>query len=344
MQRYATQDPRIAKVAGEILKHSVPKEVLSIVGNNHDLEKNESDTVIYRRWLPFGGSVGTPASINEWDVDPNEHLVQEGVTPDADTIAAQDITVQMNQYACLYVYSDKSADLYEDNIPTAMKKQTGQRMGLLREMIHYGELKGCTNKFYAGGTSRATVDQKITLGMLRKITRSLLGNRADRITETLSASPDFNTVAVEAGFIVFCHTDCENDIRELPGFVECVSYGTRDMLHDCELGSVDRYRFIVSPELDPIIDSGASVTGTGLVSTGASNVDVYPVIVVADDAWGNVALRGLSSFGVTHIPAKKKDKSDPHGQRGYIGSIFWTASFIQNDGWMAVAEVGATDL
>lgn len=344
MQRYGTQDARIAKVAGEILKHAVPKEVLGIVGNNHDLGKNESDTVIYRRWLPFGATTTDATTINQWDVDPAEHLVQEGVTPDADTITAQDITVTMDQYACLYTYTDKAADLYEDNIPTAQKKQTGQRMGLLREMIHYGTLKGCTNKFYSGGTSRATVDEVISLNLLRKTSRSLLGNEGSAITEILSAGPNFNTTSVEAGFIVFAHTDCENDIRELPGFVECASYGSRNMLHECELGSTDRYRFIVSAQLNPILAAGAAIGSTGLVSVGAANVDVYPMIVVADDAWGNVALRGLSSFGVTHIPASKKDKSDPHGQRGYIGAIFWAASFIQNDGWMAVIEVGVTDL
>jgi hypothetical protein len=48
----------------------------------------------------------------------------------------------MQQYACLYAVTDKAVDMYEDDIPAEMKKQTGERLGLLREMIKYGVLKG----------------------------------------------------------------------------------------------------------------------------------------------------------------------------------------------------------
>jgi N4-gp56 family major capsid protein len=344
MQTYDTTAQRIGKLKGAILKHAVPKEVLGITGTQHKMGKNQSDTVIFRRWLPFGGATTNATTINEWVVDPNTHLTQDGVTPPADTLIPQDITVTLNQYSALYMYTDKTAELYEDDIPMAMKKQCGQRMGLVREKVRYGVLKGCTNLFYAGGTSRVTVDETVKLGLLRKVTRSLLGNRCDMITEILAPSANYNTTAVEAGFLVFCHTDCENDIRELPGFVECASYGSRKVMHECELGAVDRYRFIISPELTSIPDSGAAVGATGLVSTTGANIDVYPVIVVGEDAWGDVALRGLNSFDVSHIPHSQKDKNDPHGQRGYVGAIFWCAPFIQNDGWMAVVEVGVTDL
>lgn len=343
-QTYDLHAERVGKLKGAILKHAVPREVLGITGRQHKMGRNQSQTVVFRRWLPTGGATTNSTTINEWDIDVNEHLTQEGVTPDADTITPQDITVTLKQYSSLYMYTDKTADLYEDDVPSEMKKICGQRMGLLREKIRYGTLKGCTNVFYANGTSRATVDQTISLSLLRNVSRSLLGNRCDMITEILAPSAKYNTAAVEAGFLVFCHTDCENDIRELPGFIETAAYGSRKVMHEMELGAVDRYRFIVSPELSPIADSGAAVGSTGLVSTTGSNIDVYPMIVVGEDAWGDVACRGLNAFNVTHIPHTQKDKNDPHGQRGYVGAIFWCAPFIQNDGWMAVVEVGVTDL
>jgi len=341
---FNTNAQRIGKLKGEILKHAIPREVLGITGNQHKMGKNMSDTVVYRRWLPFGASNTNSTTINDWNVDPNAHLTQEGVTPNADVLDHQDITVQVKQYSCLYVYTDKTADLHEDDVPMAMKKQTGERMGLLREMIRYGALKANTNKFYAGGTTRGTVDEVISLSMIRRITRSIRGNRGDSITSILAPSANYNTTSVEAGYLVFCHTDAESDIRDMPGFVELASYGSRKPMHEAELGSVESFRFICSPELDPIADSGAAVGATGLVSTTGTSIDVYPIIVVAEDAWGDVALRGLNALDVTHIPHKKKDKSDPLGQRGYIGATFYSASFIQNDGWMAVAEVGVTDL
>ena len=345
IQNYATATPRIGKVKGEILAHAVPWLCLGMSGDQKKMGKNQSDTVIYRRWLPKGGSTGSATSINTWDVDANAHIVSEGVTPTAETMAPQDISVQLQQYACLYSYSDKTAVLYEDNIPMEMKTQVGERMGLVREKIDYGVLKSCTNKFYAGGSSRAAVDEVISLSLLRAVTRSIKGNRGKAVTKVLAASPDYNTAPVEQGYLVFCHTDCENDVRNLPDFTKVVEYGgNRKPMHDQEIGAVENYRFIVSPELDPILAGGASVGSTGLISAGASNVDVYPYIVIAADAWANVALRGMESFDVIHIPHDQKDKNDPLGQRGYVGAKFWSAAFIQNDGWMAVLECGCTDL
>lgn len=343
-QQYNTATPRIGKHKGETLAHAIPVEVLGITGTQRRVPKNKSDTVVYRRWLPHGGSTGSASSINTITGDPNAHLTSEGVTPTPDTLTPQDITVQLKQYSCLYMYTDKVADLYEDRIPDEMKRQTGERMGLVRELIRYGALKGCTNKLYAGGSSRATVDEAVSKNLLRRATRSIKSNRGKMITRILDASPKFNTAPVEAGYIVFCHTDCESDVRDLDGFVKVAEYGNRKPVHEMEIGSVDNFRFIVSPELSAIADSGAAVGSTQLLSTSGSNIDVYPMIVVAEDAWGDVALRGKESFDFTYIPHNVKTKEDPHGQRGYVGAIFWSAAFVQNDGWMVVLEVGVTDL
>lgn len=343
-QNYSTATPRVGKLKGEILKHAVPVQCLGISGDQKKIGKNQSDTVIYRRWLPKGGATTDATTINQWNVDPASHVVTEGVTPTAETMAPQDITVQLQQYACLYSYSDKTAELYEDKIPGEMKTQVGERMGLVREMIDYGALKGCTNKFYAGGTSRATVDEKISVALLRKVTRSIKGNRGKPVNKVLAGSADHNTTPVEPGYIVYVHTDAENDIRELAGYTPAAEYGQRKLVHECEIGSCENYRFVVSPELDPIIDSGAAIGSTGLMSTGAANVDVYPFIVLAADAWANTALRGMESFDPIHIPHNQKDKNDPLGQRGYLGAKFYSASFVQNDGWMAVIEAGCTAL
>jgi len=343
-QSMTTITPRIAKQMGEILRHAVPKEVLGITGAHHQMKRNASDVIIYRRWIPTGGASTNATTQNTWSVDAVAHQTQEGVTTTPETISSVDITVTMRQYSCLYMYTDKVADMYEDDIPSGMKKITGQRMGLLREIIRYGALKGCTNKFYAGGTSRTTTDEVLGYNFLSKISRSLLANRADPVTEVLSASNKFNTAPVEAAFLVFCHTDCEHDIRQLPNFKEVVAYGNVKPVHAMELGSSGRYRFIISPELASIPDSGAAVAGLGLKSTTGTSADIYPVIVVAEEAWGDVALRGLDSFDMTDLKPGQKDKFDPQGQRGYIGAKFYSAAFVQNDGWMAVGEVAVTDL
>lgn len=341
---YSTPAGRINKLKGEILKHAIPEEVLGITGMQKNQPRNTGENVVYRRWLPFGGSTTDANTINRWSVNANAHIVSEGVTPNADTLVPQDITATQRQYGCLYQYTDKTADLYEDDVPMEMKKQTGERMGLVREMVRYGVLKGGTNSYYSGGTSRGTVDEKIKLPVLRRVAKNLLANHGKPVKEILSPSANFNTAPVESAFLVFVHSDAEPDIRDLPGFKHVSEYGQRKVVHPMEVGSVERFRFIISPELNSYADSGAAIGATGLYSTTGANIDVYPFIVCAQDAWMQVALRGKDSFGVTHLPTGQKDKSDPHGQRGYIGAIGWFTCQIANQGWMAVVEAGVTNV
>lgn len=341
---YSSPAGRINKVKGQILAHAVPTEVLGITGSNQDMPKKQGDNIIFRRWIPFGGALTNSSTINQWVVTVGAHALQEGVTPSADSLTPQDITVLMQQYGCLYMYTDRQDDLHEDDIPPQMKKQTGERMGLVREMVRYGALKAATNLFYSGGTSRATVAATVSYNLLSKIARSLLANHAKTITRVLSPSPLFNTTGIEAGFLVFCHTDNEHDIRALPGFKETTVYGQKKTVHEMEIGSLGRFRFVVSPELAGYADSGAAIAGTTLFSTTGTLADVYPMIVVAEDAWGEVALRGESSFEYTDLKPGQKDKSDPHGQRGYVGAKFYSAATVLNNGWMAIAEVAITSL
>lgn len=345
IQNFNTQTARVNKLKGEILAHAMPVEVLGITGMQKQMPKNQGDNTVFRRWLPYGGTD------NRWITGANvatfasDHLTTEGVTPSADTLSAVDVTATLQQYACLYAVTDKTADLYEDDVPAEMKKQTGERVGLIREMVRYGALKGITNVFYGGtGTSPSTVNGTVSIPLLRKITKSLKANHAKMITSILAPSPNFATAPVEAAYLVFCSTDMEPAIRDLPGFKHVSEYGQRKPVHEQEIGSVESFRFVLSPELAATINGGAAVGSTGMFSTGGSNIDIYPMIVVGEDVWGQVALRGSDSIDVSYISPGQKDKNDPLGQRGYIGAKTWMTAVVLNNGWGALAWVGTPAL
>lgn len=341
---YASPAGRINKLKGEILAHSIPVEVLGICGMQRQMPRNNGKTVVYRRYLPYGGALTDENTINRWNVSAAAHVLTEGTTPSADTLIPQDVTVTLQQYGCLYQVTDVVNDTYEDDVPAEMKKQCGERVGLIREMVRYGIIKAGTNAYYSGGTSRATVDDKITLSLLRKVSRNLQANHAKRVTAVLAPTPNIGTKPVEAAYLVFCHTDCEADIRDLANFKTVAEYGSRKPIHENEIGSVENFRFITSPELAPYANGGAAIGTTGLFSTGGANIDVYPFILCGEDAWGQVALRGANAMDPTWIPPGTKDKSDPLGQRGFVGAKFYMNSTVLNEGWMAVIEAGVTDL
>ena len=338
-----TPAARLGKLKGDILKHAVPAEVLGITGQQRPMPKNQGKTIVHRRYLPYGATNTDWNTRNRPQAAAAAHELTEGVTPAADTLVPQDIQVSLKQFGCLYELTDQTVDTYEDDVPAEMKKHCGERIALVREMVRYGVLKACTNVFYAGGgASRAAVNAKITLNLLRKMSRNLQANHAKRITGILSPSANVGTKPVEAAYLVFVHTDAEADIRDLPGFKHVTEYGSRTVVSPYEIGSCENYRFITSPELAPYAGAGADIATTGLM--GGTKVDVYPFIVVGEDAWGQVALRGTEAIDPTYIPPGQKDKSDPLGQRGYVGAKFYMACTMLNEGWMAVAEAGVTSL
>jgi N4-gp56 family major capsid protein len=344
IQQMSTVSARIGKVKGDMLKHAKTVECLSKVGLQKKLPKNSSDTMIFRRALPPGGVDNIWITGTNVDTFAAGYALAEGTTPSARTMNYTDVTSTMEQYGVLYAITDKTFDLYEDDVSADMKQQVGETIGMIREMICYGAAKAGTNLYYAGGSDRSTVDQSISLNLIRKITKNLKKNHGGMITKMLSGSPNFGTSAVEASYVVYGHTDLEPAIRDLPGFVHVADYGQRTPISDQEIGSVESFRFVLSPELAPYIDSGAAVGTTGLYSTTGSNIDVYPLIVAAEECWGQVALRGVNAITPTWIPPGQKDKSDPLGQRGYVGASFYHDALVLNQGWLAVAEVGTPDL
>lgn len=344
IQTMTTQAARVGKLKGDILAHAIPVEVLCKTGQQKKIPKNSSDTVLYRRALPPGGVDNIWISGTNVDTFSDGYKLNEGVTPSARTMTYTDVTAVIEQYGVLYSITDKTFDLYEDDVAGDMKKQIGETVGLIREMICYGALKAGTNKFYAGGTTTGTVDLSLSLNLVRKVVKSLQKNHAKRITSILDSSGNYGTSSVEAAYIVFTHTDMAPAIRDLPGFIPVADYGNRKVVSEGEIGSCEEFRFVLSPELAPYIDSGAAIGATGLISTTGTLIDVYPCIVAAEEAWGSVMLRGVDAVNPTWIPPGQKDKSDPLGQRGYAGAQFYYDALVLNQGWMAVVEAGTPDL
>ncbi len=344
-QTMTTQAARIGRLKGEILKHAVPQEVLGKFGVKKPHPKNSSETVVFRRWLPYGATASTP---NRWVVNPETHRLSEGESPIADQIIAQDISASLIEYGFSYRWTNRVEDLYEDDVPPEIKRLTGERMGLLIEMVRWGQLKASTNMFRAAGVSaRDSIAGLITAGMLRLIARSMHSNLAMKITGILDASTKIATKPIEAAFVAVLHTDLEADVRALANFTHVSAYGNRQVIHPNELGSWENYRFISSPHLNPYLQAGTTNTANTRLSNGAPNTagtlcDVYPIVILSQEAFGDVALRGRNALNVNMIPASTPTKDDILGQRGMIGAQTYFTCVRLNEGHLAVYEVACS--
>lgn len=338
---YDSPAQRIGKQLGNILKHAIHKSVVEGSGEIYKAKVKAGDTIVFRQVVPFGATASAP---NVFSTTAAAHLMQEGVTPDVDSITILDTSATAAKYGALYGYTERQKSLGEDDVPSWMEEQLGERLGLVRELVYIGAMQGCTNRFYAGGTTRLTVDEALSLNILDRITRNLEGNHADYITELMKATVVYGSQSLSMSFVNYTHTDARADIEKIAGYKPVSDYGSEKRIHKRELGAVGAHRFVTSPDMPKIIDAGASVAGTGLLSTGASLVDIYQMFTVAKYSWGHVAFRGMDAIDYNHIPVDKVDKSDPTGERGYCSGTFYDVGLVTNHGWMAVTEFGCSSL
>lgn len=341
MATYSSPGQRIGTIKGAVWKHAVATQVIEGSGEVWKQPVGMGDTVRFRQVIPYGATAAAP---NTFSITAAAHLIQEGVTPNVDTMVVADTDVTVQKYGALYGYTEKQKSLGEDPLPDWMEEQLGERLGDVREKIYLGALSACTNRFYSGGTTRLTTDEPVTLNLLNRVQRSIAANHGKFVRDVLAPSDKVGTSAIQKAYLAYGHTDLQADIEAIPGYTAVKDYGQMKKAHEMEIGAVGSVRFILSPDLPKVIDSGAAIAGTTNLSTTGTSADVYLLYVIAKDAWGHCAFRGLDAFDFSHIPVGQKDKSDPTGERGYVSATFYDAGVVSNHGWMAACEVTVSAL
>ncbi|MEO1169927.1 MAG: N4-gp56 family major capsid protein [Pseudomonadota bacterium] len=304
-------------------------EVLAKLGLVRAIPKNSTDTIKFRRSVLFSPAT-TP--------------LVEGVTPTPGAIQFVDVTGQVSQYGDLYGITDHVDDMSEDPVLNEMMELAGEQAGQTLEQIIYGAVKAGTSVYYANGASRAAVNTAYSLDDQRKAIRYLKSQNAKKFTSILAPGVNkIGTTPIEAAYVGVCHTDLEADIRSLAGFTPVAEYGSMKPMCAEEFGAVEDVRYVCSPQLDPWADAGGT-PGSAVLSTSGSAADVYPILIFGKEAFGTVALRGAKSMKPTVINPGRVDKSDPLGQRGYVGWKTYFLALILNQTWMTRIEVGASAL
>jgi len=343
MQTYGLAPSRnLIKAEMKMLKHAQPLQVLTSFGDQRVQPLNKSDTVVFRRLKPFNATATEVPNITA-----ASFVTTEGVTPTANTISYTDVTVQLNQYAVLFKFSSKAQLMYEDDIPDDMAKLTGETLAEVAEKVCYGQVKAGTSVIYANGSTRVGLNSAISLNDFRLAARTMQSNRARKVTSAIKSGPDFGVSSVEPAYIVFIHTDVLADIRDIPGFTKRVDYGSHiTPVHAREEGAIEEFRIVTSPLFEPFLAAGAAVGTTGMLAADSATLDVYPSIVMAESAWGQVSLKGhgYTAINPTIIPANVKNHANAIGMFGYVGADFWLASVRLNENWMTRIESCVTDI
>lgn len=327
MTTYGDISPRVGIYAvANFLAHAGPVQILEKFAKIEPLPAKGGQIVKWRRFVPF--EVNTTALV-------------EGVTPAPNMLQYEDVSTVISQYGAWVNFTDVIEDTHEDPNLQKITMGLGEQAAAVKEQIIWSELVGGTNVLYSGAaTSRDTVEAPIAEAELIAAQRYLKANKARHITRMLKAGTNVATEPVAPGFVAFGHSNLEQDVRDLLGFVVREKYASGTLLSDYEIGKFQDVRVILSPEFGPFYGAGSSTT-TGVLSRDGAKVDVYPLVIVGQDAFGVVPMRGRSSVNIT-VKNPTATYEDPLAQRGFASWKMWYVAVRLNEEWMVRVEVAAS--
>ena len=342
---YGDISPRTAAyVVKDMLERGMPHLVFEKFGQSKPLPQNSTQQMTFRRYFlthSHSGDFESGVYYGSSLFDPTNAELSEAVTPDATQLDNEDITISLKQYGTRVRMSDVIQDTHEDPVMQEATDIIGEQAATILEKVRFNKLIGGTNVYFTNGSARSDVNTTMSLSIQRKVTRQLKRNLGQPITKVLKSTPNYGTEAVAPSFIAIAHTDLENDIRDMQGFVPVEKYGSMTP-YEGEVGKVEDVRYIVSTICEAWEDAGGDPSTNSVLSTSGSSADVYPILFLARNAYGIVPLKGKSSITPMVVNPTPSD-SDPMGQRAHVSWKAWQGAVILNDQWMVRVETAASD-
>jgi N4-gp56 family major capsid protein len=347
---YGDISPRTAAfVVKDLLKRGMPYMILEKFGQSKPIPMNNTKTIKFRRYYLDStmASGYTPKEYFSDDAtgtfDPTTKTLSEGVTPSATQLEHKDIDATLVQYGDLVTISDIVRDTHEDPILKEAIEILGEQAAIIVEKTRFNVLKAGSNVVYSNGVLRSSVNTKFAAKSQRIATRTLKRQLAKAITSVVRSTPSYGTEAIAPSFVGICHPDLEYDIRNVTAFVPAEKYGTMTPWEG-EIGKIADCRYILSTIIEPWTGVGTSgaTGGTNVLQNASSQANVYPILYLARDAFGMVALKGKDSI-IPMVVNPTPSDSDPLAQRGHVSWKALVTTIILNDAWMVRAEVACTD-
>ncbi len=327
---YGDISPAVAaSSAVDMLKRGQPFLIIQQFGQAKPLGRNDTKVRKFRRYERLSAAT-TPLT--------------EGVTPTGSTPTTTDYTATLSQYGDFLTLTDVIQDLHTDPVLKEYSEMIGEQAALTVETIAFGILKAGTTVYFANGSARTDVNTPFTLNLQRKVVRGLKRQLARPFTKKISSTPAFNTESVLPSYIGLIHPDLEATIRGIPGFKDVVDYGSATP-YESEIGSIESVRYLTSTVFESWPDAGGAKAGSGttMISYSGTSADVYPILFLSPDAFGNVPLKGENAMTPMVLNPKPRG-SDPLGQRGSVGWKTYYTCVILNQAWMARVECAAPEL
>ena len=268
-----------------LIDNAIPKLVHDQFGQKHPIPKNGGKTIEFRKYSPLA-KLTTP--------------LQEGVTPDGQSLNMSTVEATVAQYGGYITLSDMLLLTAIDNNLVQATKLLGAQAGSTLDTITREVLNGGTNVIYSGGKSARTdldASSLLTVDDVKKAVRLLKTQNAEQIN---------------GSWVGIIHPDIAYDLTNDPTWKDVKTYSDPSDIYEGEIGKLFGVRFVETTE--------AKVWA----KAGAGSRAVYSTLILGDNAYGVTEITG---GGLEHIVKQlgSAGTADALNQRATAG---WKATKV----------------
>ena len=268
-----------------LIDNAIPKLVHDQFGQKHPIPKNGGKTIQFRKYSPLP-KLTTP--------------IQEGITPDGQSLNMTVIEATVAQYGGYVTLSDVLLLTAIDNNLVQATKLLGAQAGATLDTITREVLNGGTNVIYSGDKSARTAldaDSVLAVNDIKKAVRLLKSQNAEKIN---------------GDWVGIIHPDVSYDLTNDPAWKDVKTYSDPSDIYEGEIGKLFGVRFVETTE--------AKIWA----KAGANSRAVYSTLILGDNAYGTTEITG---GGLEHIVKQlgSAGTADPLNQRATAG---WKATKV----------------
>lgn len=285
-----------------LLMTAFPKLIHTKFAQKKMLPSKSGDTVVFRRYSKLA-TVPIP--------------LIDGITPPGAPLSVTDMKAVVSFYGNFITFTNQVELTVQDKVLNEASKLLAQNMGQTIDEVTRDVLASTSSVLMCSNGTNGGTPTELSKADIDAVTKTLLSNDAEMISEIIKGSSNFATTPVRPSFWGFLHTDLLDDLEAVANFVSTANYGSQDPVMDAEWGNTGNVRWLY----------------TSVGSKSAATPAVYNNFIVGKEAYAVVHLGSeTGEFYVEQLGSA--GSADPLHQRGSVG---WGHPFvcrILNDSYM----------
>ncbi|WP_312926636.1 N4-gp56 family major capsid protein [Pseudescherichia sp.] len=227
-------------------------------------------------------------------------------------------------------------------------------------ILQYDLLNGAGVIVYGGeATSNATITGEgtavsaVSYDDLMRLSLTLDDNRAPKHTKIIAGSRMVDTKTINSARVLYIGSELVPLLRKMkdsfgdPAFIPVNQYADAGTLLNGEIGTIDRFRIVLVPEMYHWAGVGATATDAnlGYRETG-DKYDVYPMLAVASESFTTIGFQTDGKSVKFNIQTKMPGKDmvtvqDPYGETGLMSIKWYYGTLIKRPEWIALVKTVA---